>query len=309
MASEKSKILIIGSTGYIGKFIVYASARLGHPTFAMVRDTAPAHPAKTQLLQRFTDLGVTLVKGDLNDYESLVKAVKAVDVVISTVGVTQIKEQMKLIAAIKEAGTIKRFLPSEFGTDVTHDHAVGPAKRSFGAKSQLRQAIKDEGIPYTFVVCNFFASYFLPTIGQVGASGLPVDKYTILGDGNTKAIFLDEDDIGTYTIKAVDDPRTLNKILYMRPPNNSFSQNELISFWEKKTGKTFERVYVPEEEVVKKIQESPFPLNIMLDVGYAAYVKGDHTGFEIDPSVGVEASQLYPDVKYTMVDELLNRFL
>lgn len=62
MASEKSKILIIGSTGYIGKFIVYASARLGHPAFAMVRDTAPADPAKAQLLQRFTDLGVTLVK-------------------------------------------------------------------------------------------------------------------------------------------------------------------------------------------------------------------------------------------------------
>lgn len=149
------------------------------------------------------------------------------------------------------------------------------------------------------------------------------------------AIFVDEDDIGTYTIKAVDDPRTLNKILYMRPPNNSLSQNELISLWEKKTGKTFERVYVPEEEVVKKIQgicwslfyfiffsfsfccyivsllfaESPFPLNIMLDVGYCAYVKGDHTGFEIDPSVGVEASQLYPDVEYTMVNELLNRFL
>lgn len=52
----------------------------------------------------------------MNDYESLVKAVKAVDVVISTVGVPQIKEQTKLIAAIKEAGTIKvgiMLLPSQ----------------------------------------------------------------------------------------------------------------------------------------------------------------------------------------------------
>jgi phenylcoumaran benzylic ether reductase len=65
---------------------------------------------------------------------------------------------------------------------------------------------------------------------------------------------LDEDDIGTYTIKAVDDPRTLNKILYMRPTENSLSQREIIALWEKKTGKTFERVYVPEEEVVKQIQ-------------------------------------------------------
>jgi phenylcoumaran benzylic ether reductase len=65
---------------------------------------------------------------------------------------------------------------------------------------------------------------------------------------------LDEDDIGTYTIKAVDDPRTLNKILYMRPTENSLSQREIIALWEKKTGKNFERVYVPEEEVVKQIQ-------------------------------------------------------
>jgi putative NADH-flavin reductase len=51
-------------------------------------------------------------QGDLNDHESLVKTMKAVDVVISAIGVQQIKEQTKLIAAIKEAGTIKvGFLP------------------------------------------------------------------------------------------------------------------------------------------------------------------------------------------------------
>lgn len=70
----------------------------------------------------------------------------------------------------------------------------------------------------------------------------------------TTAIFLNEDDIGTYTIKAVDDPRTLNKVLYLRPSANILSHNELISLWEKKVGKTFERVYVPEEEVLKQIQ-------------------------------------------------------
>ncbi|KAJ4809825.1 Isoflavone reductase-like protein [Rhynchospora pubera] len=247
--------------------------------------------------------------GDLNDHESLMKSIKAVDVVISAIGIKQIKEQIKLIAAIKEAGTIKRFFPSKFGTDIDHGHVVGPSKMQFEAKPQVRQIIKDEGIPYTFVVCNFFAGYFLPTIGQAALSGLPTDKYTILGNGNTKAVFLDEDDIATFTIKAVDDPRTLNKILHMRPAMNSLSQNELIALWEKKTGKTFERIYLPEEEVVKKILESPFPLNIVLDVCYSAYVKGGHTGFEIDPAVAVEASELYPDVKYTTIDEYLNRFL
>ena len=38
-------------------------------------------------------------------------------------------------------------------------------------------------------------------------------------------------------------------------------------------------------------------------------MKGDHTNFEIEPSFGVEASQLYPDVKYTSVEEYLDQFV
>ena len=68
------------------------------------------------------------------------------------------------------------------------------------------------------------------------------------------AIFNREDDIGTYTIRAVDDPRTLNKILYLRPPGNIYSFNELVSLWEKKIGKTLEKIYVPEEKMLKDIQ-------------------------------------------------------
>ncbi|KAJ4794235.1 Isoflavone reductase-like protein [Rhynchospora pubera] len=305
MASNKSKILIIGGTGYIGKFVISASARLGYPTFALVRDTAPADPAKAKLLDSFKDSGVTLVKGDLYDHESLVKAFKAVDVVISTVGALQIADQTKIIAAIKEAGNIKRFLPSEFGNDVDRVHAVEPAKSIFALKASIRRAIEAEGIPYTYVSSNYFAGYFIPTLGQPAP---PTDKVFILGDGNTKAVFLDENDIGTYTIKAVDDPRTLNKVLYFRPPANTVTKNELVSIYEKVTGKKFERIYVTEEEVLKQIQEAPIPLNIILSINYSVYIKGDHTNFEIEPSFGVEATELYPDVKYTTVEELIRRY-
>lgn len=75
------------------------------------------------------------------------------------------------------------------------------------------------------------------------------------------AVFNKEEDIATYTIKAVDDPKTLNKILYIRPPHNIITLNEVISLWEKKIGKNLERVYVPEEQVLKNIQgENILPL-------------------------------------------------
>lgn len=59
--AEKSKILIIGGTGYIGKHIVVASAKAGHPTFALVRESTLSDPAKAQIIDNFKSLGVNLV--------------------------------------------------------------------------------------------------------------------------------------------------------------------------------------------------------------------------------------------------------
>ncbi|KAL6637789.1 hypothetical protein ACP70R_025361 [Stipagrostis hirtigluma subsp. patula] len=306
---ERSRVLVIGGTGYIGRYIVAASAREGHPTTVLVRDPAPADPAKAAVLQGFRDAGVTLVKGDLYNHESLVAAVKSVDVVISAVGYAQLPDQTRIISAIKVAGNVKRFFPSEFGNDVDHVHPVEPAKSVFAVKARIRRAIEAEGIPYTYVSSNFFAGRYLSNLGQPGVTGLPTDKVLILGDGNVRAIFVAEEDVATYTIKAVDDPRTLNKILYLRPPSNILSHNELVSLWEKKVGKTFQRVYIAEHEILKKIEESPGPVKIPLSISHSVWVKGDHTNFDIEPSIGVEATELYPDVKYTTVDEYLNKLL
>ncbi|KAG6498703.1 hypothetical protein ZIOFF_038425 [Zingiber officinale] len=305
--AAKSRILVIGATGYIGKHIVLASARHGHPTFALVRETAAAadlNPAKAKLFEDFEAAGVTLVHGNFYDHASLVRAVKQVDVVISTVGSSQLKDQTKIIDAIKDSGA-----DIKFGNDVDRGHAVEPVKSMLDVKVQIRRAVEASGIPYTFVASNFFAGYFLSTLAQAEATGLPTDKVIILGDGNVKAVFVDEDDVGTYTVRAVDDPATLNKVLYVKPPANILSHNELVSLWEKKVGKTFEKVYVSEEEVLKKIQESPVPLSLSYATYHLAFIDGDHTNFEIEPSFGVEASELYPDVKYISVDEYLNHYL
>ncbi|KAF2324591.1 hypothetical protein GH714_015517 [Hevea brasiliensis] len=302
--ADKSKILIVGGTGYFGKFVVEASARAGHPTFALARESTVSDPVKGKIIENFKNLGVTILPGDLYDHESLVKAIKQVDVVISTVGALQVADQTKIIAAINEAGNIKRFFPSEFGNDVDHVHAVEPAKSAFETKAQIRRAIEAAGIPYTYVPSNFFASLIIRILLQPGSN-----KVTIQGDGNVKAVFNKEDDIATYTIKAVDDPRTLNKTLLIKPPNNVYTFNELVALWEKKLGKILEKTYVPEEQLLKDIQAAPIPFNVGLAINHSVFIKGDQTNFEIEPSWGVEASELYPDVKYSTVDELLDLFV
>ncbi|XP_058780743.1 phenylcoumaran benzylic ether reductase Betv6-like [Vicia villosa] len=309
--AAKSKILFIGGTGYIGKHLVEASAKAGHPTFALVRETTLSNPAKANLLNHFKTLGVNLVPGDLYDHESLVKAIKEVDVVISSLRALQLADQVKIIAAIKEAGNIKRFFPSEFGTDVDRAHAVEPAKSAYETKAKIRRAIEVEGIPYTYVSSDYFAGYSLATLAQPGqlSPPPPKDKVFIYGDGIPKAVFNKEEDIATFTIRAVDDPRTLNKVLYIKPPKNIYSFNELVALWEKKIGKTLEKSYIPEDKLVKDIEAAPVPINVVLAINHSIFVKGDHTNFVIEPSFGVEAFELYPDVKYTTVEEYLDQFV
>jgi len=56
-----SKILLIGGTGYIGKFMVEASAKAGHPTFLLIRESTLSNPAKSSIINNFNDLSVNLL--------------------------------------------------------------------------------------------------------------------------------------------------------------------------------------------------------------------------------------------------------
>lgn len=51
-----------------------------------------------------------------------------------------------------------------------------------------------------------------------------------------------EEDIATYTIKAVTDLRADNHVLTCKSQGNIISQLDLISCWEKKTGRILRRI-------------------------------------------------------------------
>jgi len=66
--------------------------------------------------------------------------------------------------------------------------------------------------------------------------------------------YITEADVGSFTIEAANDPNALNKTVHLRLPANYLTLNEIVSLWEKKIGKTLEKIYVPEEKVLKDIQ-------------------------------------------------------
>ncbi|GMN34435.1 hypothetical protein TIFTF001_044901 [Ficus carica] len=260
MASESSRVLVLGGTGYIGKHLVKASISLGHPTHIYSTQLTPHYSSdsKKELLQEFQSLGVTIVYGTLEEQEKLVGVLRQVDVVICTFAYPQVFEQFKIIDAIKLAGNIK-------------------------------------------------GAYFINLLLRPHENP---DTLVVYGTGDVKAVLTYEEDLAAYTIKAANDPRTCNRVVNSRPQGNIISLHELISLWEKKTGRSFNEVYVTEEELVKQAETLPNPDNIGVSILHTVFVKGEAViDFEAGETEILEASQLYPDYKYTTIDELLEIML
>ncbi|XP_028771182.1 isoeugenol synthase 1-like [Neltuma alba] len=137
--------------------MVRASLSLVHPTFAYIR---PIHTSSQLFkLHHLQSLGVTVFQGELDEQDKLVSCLQQVDVVISTVAVPQHLEQLKLIKAIKQAGNIKGFVPSEYGNEVDRLQGLRPFEDALENKRKMRRATEEAGIPYTYISANSFAAY------------------------------------------------------------------------------------------------------------------------------------------------------
>ncbi|XP_039163194.1 phenylcoumaran benzylic ether reductase TP7-like [Eucalyptus grandis] len=161
--AEKSKMMVIGGTRYIGKFVMKVSAKSGHPTFALMRESALSDPTKACIIEDFKSSNINIFQ--VSSYSHAVVFVRHM-----------------IVAAIKAAGNIKRFLPSEFRNDVDRVYSVEPAKAILAFKGKIRRIVDVKGIPHTYVCCNSFAGYILLTLAQLGATTPPRDKVFISGD-------------------------------------------------------------------------------------------------------------------------------
>ncbi|KAL6641671.1 hypothetical protein ACP70R_019852 [Stipagrostis hirtigluma subsp. patula] len=311
---EKSRVLIVGGTGFVGRRLVRASLGQGHPTFVLMRPEIGLDVDKLQMLLSFKAQGARLLEASLDDHAGLVAAVAQVDVVISAMSGVHFRShnltlQHKLVDAIEEAGNVKRFIPSEFGMDPSRmGNALEPGRVTFDEKMELRRAIEQANIPHTYISANCFAAYFVPNLAQMRTLLPPKEKVHVYGDGNVKVIFVDEDDVATYTIKSIDDPRAMNKTVYLRPQENILTQNELIAKWEKLSGKVLEKIHIPVEEFLASMKDMDIAHQVGVGHFYHIFYEGCLTNFDIGED-GAEATLLYPDVEYTRMDGYMKRYL
>ncbi len=177
-------ILVTGATGHFGKAAIQYLLKNGvkaENIKALVRDEQKAATLKEQ--------GITLVKGDYNDYDSLVKAFTGVDKLLFVSGSEIDKrgpQQLAVVKAAKEAG-VPYILYTSFER-VTED---GSSAVAFVADSHLEteKAIKESGLAYTFFRNNLYTD-FIPMF--IGDKVLETGVYWPSGNGKLAAALREE---------------------------------------------------------------------------------------------------------------------
>jgi uncharacterized protein YbjT (DUF2867 family) len=293
-----ARILVVGATGHLGRELVKACSQQGHEAHALVRPATGKDPAKMQLLKA---AGATVHEGDLTDYDSLLRACRSADIVISAVGGLQIGDEGALVKAVKEAG-VQRFVPSDFGLDPA---AAGPGSCAlFDAKAAVHKMVKASGIPYTFIHSNGFFTYWAFSLGDLTGLGgkLPPDEVSVYGDGNVMGALTSIPDVATVTVRAVSDPRMRNKEI--RITANTITQNLLIALWQTTSGRTVKRTSVPAAELEKIIALSTAPDQgatlVVSQLHRSLWIRGDSVK---RVPTSIEATEVYPDMAFQTIEQ------
>ncbi|KAH9626534.1 hypothetical protein KSS87_017975 [Heliosperma pusillum] len=259
-----NRTLIVGSTGFIGRFLAEACLDSDHPTYLLVRSRFSASTAKAQAIQNLQKKGAII---------------------------------------------ITRFLPSEFGHDIDRAEPVEPGLKMYNEKRQVRRAIEEAGIDYTYVCCNSIAAWPYHDNTHPADVLPPLDHFHIYGDGNVKAYFVAGSDIGRLTIKVINDKRTVNKCVHFRPPNNLYSINELASLWEQKLERNLPRVTITEEDLLNAANEMRVPESIVAAFTHDIFIQGCQINFALDRPNDIEATSLYPDIQFRSIEECFDEFM
>lgn len=151
MSNLLSKVLIIGAGGHLGPSILSAFKTDSRFTVSILT----RHSSKSSFPP---DTVVHRIGDDYPEIE-LLKAFEGHDAVVSTIATANARQQKSMIDAAIKAG-VKRFIPSEFGSDTLNEKAMAILPQYFAGKKQTVDHLKSkekEGMTWSaFVTGPFF---------------------------------------------------------------------------------------------------------------------------------------------------------
>lgn len=166
-------------------------------------------------------------------------------------------------------------------------------------KAAVHAAIKSARVPYTFVHNGGFFSYWVKSLGDLTKLGgpLPPTEVNVNGDGRTKGTFASLDDIAGLTIRALADPAMENRELQIAA--NPVTQDEMISLWQRHTGRSVSRKTVSAADLEQTIASATTPAQGMMlvvaQLHRSLWIRGE--AVKRAPGI-VDAQERYPDHRF-----------
>ena len=222
------KILLAGSTGYLGSYILKELIRQKYQVKAIVRN-----PEKTEDSLRENNL-LEIIKAEITQPESIADCCENTDVVISTVGITRQKDglsymevdyqaNINLLKEALKAGVKKFIFVSVFKGDTLRDLKIMDAKERFV------DFLMNSKIDYTIIrPTGFFSD--MGDFLDMAKKG----KVYLFGDGHYKMNPIHGADLAEVCVKAI---QSYDKVINIGGPD-VLTQNEIgilaLKSWSKK---------------------------------------------------------------------------
>jgi uncharacterized protein YbjT (DUF2867 family) len=174
MVANQRNILVTGATGQQGGSLARLLLQKKHKVHALTRNT------QSTAAQDLRNRGAKILKGDLDDSDSLKRAVKDVQSIFlmgtpfedGTEGEIR---RGKLMADIAKENNIDHIV---YSSVANADKNTGIPH--FESKYKVEQHIKNLGIPYTIIGPAFFMENLLGSGLEQGQLALPLSPSTIL---------------------------------------------------------------------------------------------------------------------------------
>ncbi|MFE7840164.1 NmrA/HSCARG family protein [Streptomyces sp. NPDC057474] len=191
-------ILVIGATGLQGGATARELVRRGRAVSALVRDPRSA------AARALADLGVTLVRGDLDDEASLRAAMEGVRGVFS---VQNFMTPQGLGGEVRQGRAVARAARAAGLAHVVYSSVGGAERHSgvphFESKRHIERYLAELGVPTTVLRPSFFMDNFAAH-GPQDVDGTLVVRLALKPD--TRVQFIAVDDIGFFAAEAFDRP-------------------------------------------------------------------------------------------------------
>ena len=280
--SKGQSVLVVGSTGFLGREICRQLVDAGRNVKALVRPTSDG--TKVQALRK---MGVETREGDLKNVASIRKALEGVDSVISTASSTLSRQEGGSIETVDGIGQLD-LVQSAIDSGVNQFIFVSfhPMHDPFSlqtAKRNVENKLMESKLNYTILQPGFFMEVWLsPAVGF----DYPNSKVTIYGEGKNKLYMVSLVDVAAIAVASLGNELAKNSVFQVGGPAG-VSPLEVVRIFENHTGNEFAVQFVP----IAALQAQKKAARESISEAFAALMISYAEGDEVDMT---ETRKVYP---------------